>query len=201
MARRISAGTGEAARVARRVAAGTGEWTIARSLLAIGALVTGVALTGWVITAHPLAGGLLALGAFPGLGLLSVAVLVGYTRLLPAALLLLGGSAAVAVLVAELPAEHAAGIGVALVAALELARWSIERRVDPPAEDASAGPRLRHLAAVLIGGWLVGALAVPATTGGLALARWGPVIAALAVVVVIAAVAAIARADGSRADT
>jgi hypothetical protein len=187
--------------MARRVTAGTGEWTTTRSLLAAGALVTGVSLTGWIVTAHPLVGGLLALGAFPGLGLLTVAVLIGYARLLPAALLLLGSSAVVAVLAAEAPAGRAAGVGVALVATLELARWSIERRVDPPAEDASEGPRLRHLAAVLLGGWVVGALAVPATAGGLALARWGPVTAALAVVVVIVAIAAIARADGSRADT
>jgi hypothetical protein len=180
----------------RRATAPMGEWAPTRSLLASVALLVGIAITGWTVTAHPLAGGLLALSAFPGLGLLSVAVLVGRARLLPAALLLLGGSAGVAVLVAEVPASHAAGVGVALVTTLELARWSIERRVDPTVEDATEWPRLRHLAAVMLGGWLVGALAVPAIAGGLALGIWGPAAGALATITVVGAIAAMARVDG-----
>jgi hypothetical protein len=180
---------------AQRVTAATGEWAPARSLLASAALVAGVILTAWIVTAHSLAGGLLALSAFPGLGLLSVAVLVGYARLLPAALLLLGGSAAAAVLAAEASAGHAAGVGVALVTTLELARWSIERRVAPDVEDAVEWPRLRHLGAVLLGGWLVGAFAVPAVAGGLVLGLWGPAAAASAVVAVVGAIAAMARTD------
>ncbi len=177
----------------RRITAPTGPWPPVRVLLGAGSLLTGMALTGWVVTAHPLAGGVLALSAVPGLALVATAVGIGYVRLLPSALLLLGTSAGVAVLAVGTSAAGAAVVGVALVAVLELGRWSIERRIDPPIEDATEWPRLGHLAGTLIGGWLLGAVGVRVAAGGLALGIWGSVVGAFAVVLVLGAVAAIAR--------
>lgn len=192
--RRRAAGEGWVA-AARRAAASTGPWPLARSLRAAAALALAVGAGRWAVTADPALAGLFELPALSGIAVLAIAVLRGRTRLLAPATALLTLACALAIAAASPPAPTAALVGAGLAAAHELARWSIERRVDPVDEGTRDTPRWRHLGGVLALGWLVGTGAVALAAGRLALSLWHVAIAAVAAVAVAGVIAAAARSQ------
>lgn len=185
----VGAWLGALARAARSAAASTAPWPAGRALRALAAVAVAGGLALWTAAGgHPL-GGLLSFFAVCGLLVLAVALVDGGSGPLGAALVLLGAPSAV--VASGTTAAGAAGAGAALVAVLELSRWSLERRV-AVAGTAREWRRGLHLAGVLGGGWLAGAAVVGLASGRIALGAWQAPLGALAAVAVAAAVAAAA---------
>lgn len=189
------AGLRRRAETVRRAVARTGPWPAARSVRAVAALAVAAAVARWAVTAEPALGGLFEFPAVAGLGVLAAGLVLGRTRLLGAAVVLLTLAVGLAVAAASPSAGTAAGLGAALVVVLELSRWSIERRVDMASEDATERRRWLHLAGVLALGWLLGASAVAVAAGRLGGSLWQLAVAALAAVAIAAVVVAAARSQ------
>ncbi len=123
--------------------------------------------------------------------LLVAALVLGWARLIPLSLALLGGAYALYLSADDAALDPAAPVfGAGLLVTAELAYMSLEEREGIPAEAGEALRRAAFIAALGLGALLVSggvlALADVIRTGGLAVDLLGAVAAAAAMLVVVA---------------